>query len=107
MIQRPPRATRTDTLFPYTTLFRSVPRPESCASATGAASSSAEDSSDSCRTVLRVYLRIAVPPYLWNLGHAGLFEQWICEWQVRQPRPIRRPSGELVLPSIYSLNIRS
>src|SRR3546814_18008082 len=23
MIQRPPRATRTDTLFPYTTLFRS------------------------------------------------------------------------------------
>src|SRR3546814_14648414 len=24
MIQRPPRATRTDTLFPYTTLFRSL-----------------------------------------------------------------------------------
>src|SRR3546814_5825360 len=26
MIQRPPRSTRTDTLFPYTTLFRSVAR---------------------------------------------------------------------------------
>src|SRR3546814_2450962 len=26
MIRRPPRATRTDTLFPYTTLFRSVVR---------------------------------------------------------------------------------
>src|SRR3546814_18183395 len=26
MIQRPPRTTRTDTLFPYTTLFRSVDR---------------------------------------------------------------------------------
>src|SRR3546814_17384650 len=26
MIRRPPRATRTDTLFPYTTLFRSSPR---------------------------------------------------------------------------------
>src|SRR3546814_5653402 len=26
MIQRPPRSTRTDTLFPYTTLFRSPPR---------------------------------------------------------------------------------
>src|SRR3546814_15272040 len=26
MIQRPPRSTRTDTLFPYTTLFRSHPR---------------------------------------------------------------------------------
>src|SRR3546814_19036803 len=27
MIRRPPRATRPDTLFPYTTLFRSRPRP--------------------------------------------------------------------------------
>src|SRR3546814_2912897 len=26
MIRRPPRSTRTDTLFPYTTLFRSVPQ---------------------------------------------------------------------------------
>src|SRR3546814_9773067 len=28
MIRRPPRATRTDTLFPYTTLFRSSGKPE-------------------------------------------------------------------------------
>src|SRR3546814_15192310 len=27
MIRRPPRSTRTDTLFPYTTLFRSYRRP--------------------------------------------------------------------------------
>src|SRR3546814_6286437 len=27
MIRRPPRSTRTDTLFPYTTLFRSEPIP--------------------------------------------------------------------------------
>src|SRR3546814_2987888 len=27
MIRRPPRSTRTDTLFPYTTLFRSDERP--------------------------------------------------------------------------------
>src|SRR3546814_1338234 len=27
MIRRPPRSTRTDTLFPYTTLFRSYPFP--------------------------------------------------------------------------------
>src|SRR3546814_12884158 len=26
MIRRPPRSTRTDTLFPYTTLFRSEPK---------------------------------------------------------------------------------
>src|SRR3546814_2175701 len=30
MLRRPPRSTRTDTLFPYTTLFRSSPAP--CAS---------------------------------------------------------------------------
>src|SRR3546814_9162162 len=28
MIRRPPRSTRTDTLFPYTTLFRSLDRDE-------------------------------------------------------------------------------
>src|SRR3546814_13439443 len=28
MIRRPPRSTRTDTLFPYTTLFRSVSDPD-------------------------------------------------------------------------------
>src|SRR3546814_10008852 len=28
MIRRPPRSTRTDTLFPYTTLFRSIERAE-------------------------------------------------------------------------------
>src|SRR3546814_6276693 len=27
MIRRPPRSTRTDTLFPYTTLFRSLKQP--------------------------------------------------------------------------------
>src|SRR3546814_15818870 len=29
MIRRPPRSTRTDTLFPYTTLFRSCINPDS------------------------------------------------------------------------------
>src|SRR3546814_7472555 len=31
MIQRPPRSTRTDTLFPYTTLFRSIGEQEQIA----------------------------------------------------------------------------
>src|SRR3546814_6956211 len=31
MIRRPPRSTRTDTLFPYTTLFRSSARFDACA----------------------------------------------------------------------------
>src|SRR3546814_13089182 len=33
MIRRPPRSTRTDTLFPYTTLFRSDPGSARCRSA--------------------------------------------------------------------------
>src|SRR3546814_14526514 len=37
MIRRPPRSTRTDTLFPYTTLFRSRPKLE-----TGVAEAEAE-----------------------------------------------------------------
>src|SRR3546814_3628751 len=41
MIRRPPRSTRTDTLFPYTTLFRSA-----CSSAEGYPSSA-----DSARSV--------------------------------------------------------
>src|SRR3546814_10400164 len=36
MSRRPPRSTRTDTLFPYTTLFRSVERALSLASAAAA-----------------------------------------------------------------------
>src|SRR3546814_20034917 len=28
MMRRPPRSTRTDTLFPYTTLFRALPSPD-------------------------------------------------------------------------------
>src|SRR3546814_7573639 len=35
MIRRPPRSTRTDTLFPYTTLFRSLRPPGSAPSAAG------------------------------------------------------------------------
>src|SRR3546814_4270830 len=36
MIRRPPRSTRTDTLFPYTTLFRSRRRPAGARRADGA-----------------------------------------------------------------------
>src|SRR3546814_7382246 len=36
MIRRPPRSTRTDTLFPYTTLFRSSCPPSACGKHEGA-----------------------------------------------------------------------
>src|SRR3546814_1782206 len=43
MVRRPPRSTRTDTLFPYTTLFRSPRRP-----LRGRDSSSSTESARSC-----------------------------------------------------------
>src|SRR3546814_6703979 len=42
MIRRPPRSTRTDTLFPYTTLFRSSPFGRAAASLLGSPSARAE-----------------------------------------------------------------
>src|SRR3546814_15003974 len=41
MIRRPPRSTRTDTLFPYTTLFRSRPNVTADAAALGLMSGNA------------------------------------------------------------------
>src|SRR3546814_9427378 len=46
MIRRPPRSTRTDTLFPYTTLFRSR-----CASGAAAFCAGADDSQRRSHTV--------------------------------------------------------
>src|SRR3546814_9724789 len=51
MIRRPPRSTRTDTLFPYTTLFRS---PVSRAAAPDAGTRAAEDPfPQGCRCAVR------------------------------------------------------
>src|SRR3546814_13942418 len=44
MIRRPPRSTRTDTLFPYTTLFRSIARCRTLRQPTGSRSKSANSS---------------------------------------------------------------
>src|SRR3546814_17661419 len=54
MIQRPPRSTRSDTLFPYTTLFRSLQRPRP----PRASVSSASLDSSRCKNVLK---RIGFP----------------------------------------------
>src|SRR3546814_15349921 len=45
MIRRPPRSTRTDTLFPYTTLFRSVD-PESIQAVAAVAAQEANPTDD-------------------------------------------------------------
>src|SRR3546814_16139360 len=43
MIRRPPRSTRTDTLFPYTTLFRSVAEAQRIGTAFGLVDAALED----------------------------------------------------------------
>src|SRR3546814_8234083 len=43
MIRRPPRSTRTDTLFPYTTLFRSLKGPAVRNASLGASAADAAD----------------------------------------------------------------
>src|SRR3546814_18323108 len=48
MIRRPPRSTRTDTLFPYTTLFRSTGPPSGGISAGNLASCSRNDDVKAC-----------------------------------------------------------
>src|SRR3546814_17402210 len=46
MIRRPPRYTRTDTLFPYSTLFRSGPAPERVGVAAVAVAADQDDGQD-------------------------------------------------------------
>src|SRR3546814_10872577 len=70
MIRRPPRSTRTDTLFPYTTLFRSRSCAEACSPMTNIALHPGNNlvpaallqaqSENSGPPILRQYLRIAI-----------------------------------------------
>src|SRR3546814_3293372 len=81
MIRRPPRSTRTDTLFPYTTLFRSPgPQRHGHAGAGGgrgghrvrAAPGGGEDPAPGHRTRLRS--RPRVPLLAGGVGRAGAAE---------------------------------
>src|SRR3546814_16257550 len=64
MIRRPPRSTRTDTLFPYTTLFRSQ----------RAAASEPPPAHPARRTT---------PGNIWRQGTAWQHLQW--QWRRREP----------------------
>src|SRR3546814_6599297 len=61
MIRRPPRSTRTDTLFPYTTLFRSYRQTEGIvrAHAANTLPSSIPDYSRICRRINRLNIKIS------------------------------------------------
>src|SRR3546814_3761475 len=55
MIRRPPRSTRTDTLFPYTTLFRSEVHPAAGDVGIGARVVGVGFRTDACRNAERVF----------------------------------------------------
>src|SRR3546814_14177477 len=77
MIRRPPRSTRTDTLFPYTTLFRSLgPQPRGVAEPP-------PDAADQ---------RLPEAPCPWLRGRLRRAER-------RQDRRPRRPAGRRRLPA--------
>src|SRR3546814_3374005 len=63
MIRRPPRSTRTDTLFPYTTLFRSC-RPPSVRPGVGAVNHLLPAGGGACQVLLS-------PPYCSLSGSTG------------------------------------
>src|SRR3546814_16423448 len=66
MIRRPPRSTRTDTLFPYTTLFRSasgqILQRLDAFDVTGAKDGMREIGARFCRVRDRIALRHCAPP---------------------------------------------
>src|SRR3546814_7850717 len=66
MIRRPPRSTRTDTLFPYTALFRSPSRSSSAAESSGCTlrPSTLDGLFLSSSTAPIEYLRIAPTPWV-------------------------------------------
>src|SRR3546814_9203354 len=91
MIRRPPISTRTDTLFPYTTLFRSLDRAESCVFLSVFCL---------CRKQLHPQLVSTPSETGYMSGHiAGALERAVVEGKMdsqnRQWRLVRRPEGLL------------
>src|SRR3546814_12463811 len=71
MIRRPPRSTRTDTLFPYTTLFRSeVARLRGRMRALYADTRSASGLAEMELTVLTAVVNAAAPPTVAQIGRS-------------------------------------
>src|SRR3546814_4571694 len=78
MIRRPPRSTRTDTLFPYTTLFRS---PARFAEARRVLDELEAEWSDPVLLKEIAYLKSAAPSYLFHEYLADRSEEHTSELQ--------------------------
>src|SRR3546814_6435394 len=96
MIRRPPRSTRTDTLFPYTTLFRSRRRPSttpygrgppSHGFAAGRTKRQLSNPKPTSSPSPHIYRRIETsPPHLYPAAHVQL--RPLCAAQ--RPESVRR-----------------
>src|SRR3546814_13208505 len=111
MIRRPPRSTRTDTLFPYTTLFRSPSRFQSGDDGAGIHDGSPARI-DQHRTLAAQFERLCIDQMMrlrrerpmdgsdvgsfhqlgeWHVGHATLLADLIRDW-VEGPHRASEPS---------------
>src|SRR3546814_4427071 len=104
MIRRPPRSTRTDTLFPYTTLFRS-PQPlapanvawprhaanASCGHPRTRYPEHAKDRSEEHTSELQSLMRISYAVFCLKKQNAGNFAHTVRHAAAREPnrRPLR------------------
>src|SRR3546814_3367913 len=102
MIRRPPRSTRTDTLFPYTTLFRSaahrISHPLFQSAHRHTSGSAAEDACGFRRTAKAGALRAASVAtfgraFTLRAGGAGL------------PLPRRRATGSAAAVAVFTIEI--
>src|SRR3546814_20186889 len=71
MIRRPPRSTRTDTLFPYTTLFRSAQHVRQCARDVQARGARQQDA-DRLALLTRDRSALSCRSFCRRLGHRGV-----------------------------------
>src|SRR3546814_2827181 len=74
MIRRPPKSTRTDTLFPYTTLFRSCMLP-----------APAPVTPESLQPDVKQRRRREPEEILLNLGHSRILNHGLLVWRGRRP----------------------
>src|SRR3546814_14930307 len=99
MIRRPPRSTRTDTLFPYTTLFRSL-----------AVGGDRDANGRLCRTALLSLGVAGGPPPPHQHGRADQHRgadrdraQPVRNRDARTPCPFRRRGDAALLPALRPL----
>src|SRR3546814_14847732 len=97
MLRRPPRSTRTDTLFPYTTLFRSP--------VSAALSHISPVRGDQTGTLTSAKdARLSDEPFILDPMKDGLSvsRRTVCFWLSAPTRPITLPAGSVInLPRMY------